>query len=386
MGIVEQVKAALGMSSLSPEAEEIVDSHLRHFLRDKFVNPYFESRKEGISEAVARDHMLQMLLMHLQNHNLKNASIKMISAGAKLRCFMADRVRDEAALERAVERRIRRRFNRKALIATLVAEVHAVEVGAVDADVADEVTVDEATVERDPAAISTSAEPRSPAQGEVTIQGSKFPLAADAQALCDVVSSVDRAALRIPTLSYGDTLADLMRAMQRRYGDRAPQVAAITAASLVCAGCGIEFPGSFKLSLQDPDMFGGGMFVAGGVPGREEFARTGACPQCGATESYYAYECVDRDAITQADVQAIRDYWRHLAKSWWENETRSSAICDWCNAAVERDEGYLSGSSLVCTDCMAKDLLAGGLAKLQGDPEYFGAGLIRKARAFREHS
>jgi hypothetical protein len=120
----------------------------------------------------------------------------------------------------------------------------------------------------------------------------------------------------------------------------------------------------------------------GATPGFAEFSKTGACTKCGNTESFLAYQRYDPSSISQADVDAIRRYWQHLAKLWWSNTSKITAICDGCNDYVSQAEtSYLIGDNLECERCTDKQL-ADGLNKLRRDPHYFGAMELQKARSF----
>lgn len=155
---------------------------------------------------------------------------------------------------------------------------------------------------------------------------------------------------------------------------------AVTSARLVCSKCKWEFPGSYKLSLM------GGMALLGNVvgatPGFGQFGASGQCPQCGSSQSFYIYDNPSAEEITAHDLEAIREYQRHLAQEWWKTETRTEAICDHCNSSVPRDQGYLSGSSLYCENCERTLLGDQALDKLRENPDYFGSGVLRQARQY----
>ena len=242
----------------------------------------------------------------------------------------------------------------------------------------------EAAPETKPGDRAAAAKPAGAAPvSTVTVGGVEFPLARDVDTMSRAIAKEGRCILRMRSLDYGRALGDLMTAMDLRFGKGAAQTRALFAAPLLCAGCQVEYPGSFRLALQDPNMFGGGMVVMGGAPGRESFGKTGRCPKCGNPESFLIYQYEAPSNVTSEDVEAIRDYWRDLATAWWTSQSRSQAICDYCNGDIAAGQGYLSGSSLICDDCVAKGLMAEGLEKLRQDQDYYGGGLLLKARAAR---
>src|SRR5262249_3909938 len=121
----------------------------------------------------------------------------------------------------------------------------------------------------------------------------------------------------------------------------------------------------------------------GAASGHDPFGKTGVCPQCGSEASLLVYEHFPPDQISEADVEAIRRHWQEEGQSWWEGGARGEAICDNCGSGGPRGRGYLSGTKLVCEECVRNGLLAEGLARLREDPHYYGAALLRKARRLR---
>lgn len=214
----------------------------------------------------------------------------------------------------------------------------------------------------------------------VTIDGAAFPLAGTPEAFYALIANGGRAVLRFPTPQYGVLLRQLVRALEERYGSNALQARELFHSLVFCAGCMWQFPPSYLMSLQ-------GMAVGrmiGATPGVDRFAKTGACTQCGATESLLVYDAVPSDSVTIADVEAIRDYWRDLALNWWNShQNRSSGICDYCDAQLARGDGYLCATDLICDACVQRGLMSEGLAQLQRDPNYYGNGLLRQVRALR---
>jgi hypothetical protein len=87
--------------------------------------------------------------------------------------------------------------------------------------------------------------------------------------------------------------------------------------------------------------------------------------------------------ITQGDVDAIREYKRHLAQKWWKTESREQASCDHCQSPVPRDTGYLIADGyLYCERCGDEQFGQNALEDLRRSPSYFGSGVLKEARIF----
>lgn len=209
----------------------------------------------------------------------------------------------------------------------------------------------------------------------VKIDGIDFPLFTSAEAFGTLVQKENRGALRFRSVEYGSVLGRLSTMLPKERTDD------LFASLLLCAGCMWQFPGSYMLSLQAREH--PLPFVAGATPGFDRFGETGACPQCGAEESMLVFEYFPPDEITQDDLEAIRTYWHDQAHAWWQSQSRSEGICERCNAVVARGEGCLSGSDLLCAGCIERGLMTEGLGHLRTKPHYYGAALLRKARAAR---
>lgn len=86
------------------------------------------------------------------------------------------------------------------------------------------------------------------------------------------------------------------------------------------------------------------------------------------------------------DHLALPPYWRYCALEHWSSLNRETLACDICNATIARNEGYLIGSSLHCEDCCInglRSLLKKRLETKDYDENYFGFGMLDKARSFR---
>jgi uncharacterized protein YjbI with pentapeptide repeats len=239
---------------------------------------------------------------------------------------------------------------------------------------------------------SSSKQPREQTQGKegrpltreeapsspisVTIDLTSFPLVNSVAALCAAIEAGGKGVLRFPSLTYGEVYRNLYKQLEKRYGPNSRQSEDMMSSLLICAGCLWEFPGSYRLSLQ----IRGPAVTFGGTPGFDRFGESGICPQCGSRESLLVYEYFPAEQISMSDVSAIRRYWQQLARTWWQSQQRQQAFCDDCNTAIARNQGYLSGSSLICEGCVTRGLMTEGLEKLKGDSHYYGAALLRKAR------
>jgi len=190
---------------------------------------------------------------------------------------------------------------------------------------------------------------------------------------------LDRVALRLRTEQYARHMRDILRQFDSKHVPSSPEYQAFKYARLICAGCRWEFPGSYTLSLLGA--LNGQTQVVGATPGYVEFGKNSACTKCGNAESFLVYQRYEPSSISQADVDAIRRYWGHLAKLWWSNTDKITAICDRCNDYVSEAGTYLIDDSLECEDCTAKQL-ADGVNELRRNPFYYGATELQKARSF----
>ena len=194
-----------------------------------------------------------------------------------------------------------------------------------------------------------------------------------------VLGELGRVALRFRSAEYRPTNVALLQRVEAAYGKSSPRESDLAHAELHCAGCLMEFPWSYRLSLGGHGTAG---VVWGATPGFREFGQTGRCPQCGSESSLLVYESFNGWDVTEDDVDRIRRYWRMRARDAWKQLPGQVGCCDDCNGDIPRDEGYLDGSNLICASCAAQKL-AGAVEKLRRDPHYFGSALLRKIRAPR---
>jgi hypothetical protein len=233
-----------------------------------------------------------------------------------------------------------------------------------------------ASAKRPPASTST---PAFFSSDKIELDGVSFPVVRTVADFVAASASLDRIALRLRNDQYKDQMKDIIRQFEK-YPPSSPENRALKAAPLVCAGCNWEFPGSYKLALIGFSQHV--TSVSGATPGFTEFGSTGTCTKCGSAESFVIYERYDPSSISQADVDAIRRYWKHRAHQWVLETGSSWKFCEACSSDFDaRIQSFLIGSRLHCESCTDRDL-DDGLNKLRRDPYYFGATELRKARAF----
>lgn len=234
-----------------------------------------------------------------------------------------------------------------------------------------------ASAERCPTLTSGSVSSSS----SIEFSGVSFPVVWVVSDFVATTASLERVALRLCTKQYATHMRDIMQRFDSKYAPSSPEYQAFRHGTcLVCAGCGWEFPGSYTLSLID-SAFDHHARITGATPGFTEFGKTGICTKCGSADSFLTYQRYEPSSISQADVDAIQRYWRHLAQLWWSNTNRSTAICDCCSKDVAQAETYLSGNNLECKRC-TDNLLADGLNELRRNPYYLGAMELQMARSY----
>lgn len=237
--------------------------------------------------------------------------------------------------------------------------------------------------EKDPSGTQPDSSKTETGAPVTTFEGRRFRLCSTVNELCEAIHAEDRGILKFQSMQYSEILGELKLKLESEFQSEPRYASDLFASPLVCAGCLWQFPPSYILSLQAPDLFGGKLF--GATAGFNTFGKSGVCPQCGSEQDLLVYEFFRSEDISQADVDAIQRYWRSLAQRWWQqqNEQRSSAICDHCNSDMRRGEGYLLGSNLNCETCVRQGLMAEGLEMLKKNPHYYGVALLRKVRNYR---
>jgi hypothetical protein len=124
---------------------------------------------------------------------------------------------------------------------------------------------------------------------------------------------------------------------------------------------------------------GPNLIVGGATAGFDEFGQSGKCPKCDCQESFYVYDNLLGEDITQNDVDALCEYWRYLVKQWWQTTSRTEGWCDGCTRPLCSGDGYQIGSRIYCEKCAFKP---DPYESLRKDPNFFGVGEVRKARHF----
>lgn len=206
-----------------------------------------------------------------------------------------------------------------------------------------------------------------------------YPATLEFETFCQIAADQKACALLIHTREYSQVMQQAHRYFTDRFGENSEAARAVTTARLICPHCRFEFPASYLVILVAPEMLPAA--VAGALPGFNAFEETGACPHCGGLQALYLYDARSDGAITLADLEALRVYWRSRALMWWKTQGRDAAICDLCSLPLAQEEGYLSGSRLFCESCCDRLLEPDeALANLRRNPDYFGSGEVRKAR------
>jgi hypothetical protein len=84
--------------------------------------------------------------------------------------------------------------------------------------------------------------------------------------------------------------------------------------------------------------------------------------------------------ISMQDVEAIREYTRHLAREWWKDNQQVSASCKLCQKTIYRsDVGFRNYSDLLCDLCFTSETISENLNR---DRNHYGWFLVFEARRF----
>lgn len=170
-------------------------------------------------------------------------------------------------------------------------------------------------------------------------------------------------------LSYLDVMQELAKYMQ----ENAPHNSfekAVSKGALVCESCQHEYP--FETQMQAMS---------------DESNDSLVCPQCGSIEALYAYSNPDSDDVTIEDIKILKAYSRHYAQLYWEKNSNLFEIAHVCGEIIKRGNGFSHfGSDITCEKCFKK---AWGsdeevLDKIKNNRDYFGAGLLDKARKWSQ--
>jgi hypothetical protein len=218
------------------------------------------------------------------------------------------------------------------------------------------------------------------ADGAVEIGGIPYPLALNFPQFCALAASRRLCAMPIDNLRLADTIRKVGGYFSADPQFDSSSTRAASAARLVCIGCGVETPDTIRaVLLKDPAQAGE---VVDSALGYGEVGSFGKCPKCGCTRSYYIYDNPSDADITRGDLDAIRALERRLAGEWWREQLSGDASCELCRVAISRDEGCLHRGKMHCERCVSAFFDDTALEKLRADPDYFGGGILTRARFF----
>lgn len=157
---------------------------------------------------------------------------------------------------------------------------------------------------------------------------------------------------------------------------------------LLCGGCITEMPFSFMRGLREGYSAYGLVIVIGdgAAEGVVENARSGQCPWCGSSGGILLWDRAPLGDVTPEDLKALRGLWRQRCRLWWPQQREGSARCG-CSRDIPRDQGFHTGSQLLCELCVEErtsiDILNTSALRLNRPVQtYFGISEIRRARNF----
>ena len=214
----------------------------------------------------------------------------------------------------------------------------------------------------------------------IRLLGVDFPIASNVEEFCKMAADEGRCAMLINLKDYAQMWQAAFRYFNDKFGVSSRFMYGVTSAQLICLGCKLVFPRSYKFSLQGG--YEGFGVVLGARAGFREFGQTARCPECSSGQACFAIDNPPAEEITQRDIDYICEYWHHLAQQWWKAESRTQAFCDVCGSPVLRDDGYLRINDLMCKHCCESHLGSDSLDKLRKNQSYFGEWELRKARYF----
>jgi hypothetical protein len=103
------------------------------------------------------------------------------------------------------------------------------------------------------------------------------------------------------------------------------------------------------------------------------------CDRCGNTTFLLVYDYIPPQDITEEDVMKLKLLWRSAADIWWEDPSHYVFQCERCGESVFKGDGYIRTNHFYCDKC-CEDQTKDILPELQKEPNYFGVGMIRRAR------
>lgn len=200
------------------------------------------------------------------------------------------------------------------------------------------------------------------------VEGVELPFAADLAGFLDRADYRHACCVIIDTGDFARFHSAVLEHMRQRFGPANDQALAVNYARLICFACGAEYS---QATLQE--------LRKGRTQDGDGAARADACSKCGKGESLYIYDNLAAGNVTSADIDALREYWRHRAKRWWAQQDRGHQPCFACDEAVLPGHGFRRDDRLYCPRCAAGE---DDLAHLRSNPHYFGSGELTRARAF----
>ena len=203
------------------------------------------------------------------------------------------------------------------------------------------------------------------------------PVTTTIQEFCEVAAKNRICVMLIKTRDYIRTKQEVFDYFAREFSRDWSYQKAATSAKLVCRGCKTDFPHSYLLSLEKE--LGPDLIVHGANAGFEDFGQSGNCPKCGSRESFYVYDNLLGEEITKSDADALVEYWRYLAKQWWQTTSPTEACCDGCTGPLRSGDGYKIGSRIYCEECAFNP---DPYESLRENPNFFGVDAVRKAKLF----
>lgn len=206
------------------------------------------------------------------------------------------------------------------------------------------------------------------------VYGIDFDLTADLDSFCQIAATKSKCALVLNLANYGNVIQKAFGKLRELYGSDSAIPSKIFKGLLICCNCDTEFTPAFRFKLSAAKDF------RAGLSPKESKSN---CPNCGGRQAFLIYDNMQGEAITQADLDAIKEFERYLAKEWWERTGRENGVCDkCCYRGIPKGGGYLSGSDMLCEDCYNEGWDPDALHELQNNPDYYGNALVRKARHF----
>jgi hypothetical protein len=104
------------------------------------------------------------------------------------------------------------------------------------------------------------------------------------------------------------------------------------------------------------------------------------CESCDSENGILLMDNIE-PVITTKDSENIREYFHASAKRWWSKQSHDDAACDYCGRGVNREDGYLYGTYLLCTKCCSELPMIADIQKQSMSFELVG--ILRRARKYK---